>query len=324
VPALGAAGAVVQALATRRDRGAFPAPGRMIDVGGHRLHLDVRGTDHATATVVLEAGMGSFSSNWHWVHQELAATTRVVAYDRAGLGWSDRGPRPRDARRIATELHTALKRAGVQGPYVLVGHSFGGLPVRMFADCYRDEVAGIVLADASHPDQWVRWPIRHADLILLVSQRVVAALAWLGLLRLFDLSAPTSAGLPERQAAELRARSAVPRTAATEADQIAAWRTSSRAQVNSAGDLSPLPLFVLGVSEQPRGAETLTTLQTELPGLSTNSAFRVVQGATHESLIARREHARAVVDAVLDVLESARTGQPLANPATAAAPDAVE
>jgi pimeloyl-ACP methyl ester carboxylesterase len=316
--ALGSVGAAVQAAATRRDRRAFPAPGRMIDVGGHRLHLDVRGTDQGAPTVVLEAGLGSFSSNWHWVHQELAGTTRVVAYDRAGLGWSDRGPRPRDARRIATELHTALKRAGLQPPYLLVGHSFGGLPVRMFADCYRDEVAGMVLADASHPDQWVRWPIRHADLLLLVSQRLTAVLAWLGLLRLFDLSAPTSNGLPERQVAELRARSAVPRTAETEADQIASWRTSTRAQVNRAGDLSPLPLFVLGVSEQPRGAQTLTALQAELPGLSTNSAFRIVQGATHESLIARREHAGAVVEAVLETLESARTGQPLADPRRAA------
>ena len=234
-------GALVQAWATRRDERRYPPPGALVDVGGNRLHLDVRG-DGPGPSVVLEAGMGSFSPNWYWVQSELAPALRVVAYDRAGLGWSERGTAPRDADTLAVELHTALQAAGVPGPYVL---------------------------------------------------------ARVGLLRLVDLSTAISAGLPDRPAAELRARSALPGTSAVEADQMAAWPTS-RAQLVS--DLGALPLVVLGVTEQPRGAETLTALQIELTGLSTRSVRRVVQGATHESLVARREHALAVVAAIRAVV----------------------
>ena len=137
-------------------------------------------------TVVLEAGMGSFSPNWYWVQEELAPTVRSVAYDRAGLGWSRRSRRPRDAQTIATELRDALREAAIEPPYVLAGHSFGGLPVRAFADLYPELTAGLVLVDASHPDQWVRWPTPHADKILEVSQRIFGWLGWLGVLRALE------------------------------------------------------------------------------------------------------------------------------------------
>jgi pimeloyl-ACP methyl ester carboxylesterase len=218
-------GAMVQVWSTRQDEQRYPPPGILVDVGGHRLHLDIRG-DGPGPTVVLEAGMGSFSPNWYWVQTELAPEMRVVAYDRSGLGWSERGTSPRDAETLATELHTALLAAGVAGPYVLAGHSFGGLPVRAFAQLYPGETAGLVLVDASNPDQWVRWPVRNADRMIVTSQRVTAVLARVGLLRVVDLSRAVSAGLPDRAAAELRARSALPGTSAVEAEQMAAWPTS--------------------------------------------------------------------------------------------------
>jgi pimeloyl-ACP methyl ester carboxylesterase len=290
----GVVGAAAQAAATRRDSKRYPPPGMLVDLGGYRLHLNIQG-DAPGPVVVLESGMGSFSSNWYWVQNELASSMRVVAYDRAGLGWSDRGNRPRDAETIARELHAALQAARVGGPYVLAGHSFGGLPVRAFAGLFPDETAGIVLVDASHPDQWLRWPVRRADRMLAISQRVTAALAHLGLLRLIDVSRQISAGLPERQVEELRARSALPGTSAVEAQQVDAW-PQSRSQL--AASLDGLPLVVLGVGDQPRGAATLTELQAELPALSTNSARRVVQEATHESLVAQRRYALVVADAI--------------------------
>jgi pimeloyl-ACP methyl ester carboxylesterase len=291
---VGAVGAAAQAVAIRRDARKYPSPGTMVDLGGYRLHLDIQGASGGP-TAVLEAGMGSFSANWYWVQTELATTMRVVAYDRAGLGWSDRGARPRDANAIASELHTALELAGVAGPYVLAGHSYGGLPVRAFARLFPDETAGLVLVDASHPDQWVRWPVAHADRMIAVSQRATAVLARVGLLRLVDLSRQISAGLPERQVGELRARSALPGASAVEAEQMDAW-PQSREQI--AGSLGDLPLVVLGVSEQPRGAAVLTELQAELPSLSSNSARLVVQGATHEALVAQQEYAVIVADAI--------------------------
>jgi pimeloyl-ACP methyl ester carboxylesterase len=304
--ALCALGAVGQAWATRRDQRRFPPPGLLVDVGGHRLHLDVRGSGDGP-TIVLEAGMGSFSANWYWVQNELATSMRVVAYDRAGLGWSERGTEPRDAGTIAVELHTALHAAGIDGPYVLAGHSFGGLPVRAFAAQYPAETVGLVLVDASHPDQWLRWPVRHADRLLTAAQRVSAVLARVGLLRLVDPSRAISAGLPDRQVGELRARSALPGTSAVEAEQMAAWSTS-RAELTS--DLDALPLVVLGVSEQPRGGDILTALQAELPSLSSNSIRCVVPGATHESLVASREHALLVAAAIRAVV-AAGSGVPL-------------
>jgi pimeloyl-ACP methyl ester carboxylesterase len=187
---------------------------------------------------------------------------------------------------------------------VLAGHSFGGLPVRAFADLYPELTAGLILVDASHPDQWVRWPTPHADRIIEVSQRVFGWLGWFGLLRALHLARGISAGLPARQAAELRAGAALPGCAATESAQMRCWSVS-RQQLNAAVPLGDLPLAVIGVSEQPVGGELLTALQRELAELTENASFEIVQGATHESLISDREHARVVARTILTVVEAA-------------------
>jgi pimeloyl-ACP methyl ester carboxylesterase len=305
--AMGSAAGVQQVL-TVRDRRRYPAPGLLIHVDGRQIHLQVRGADSDGPTVVLEAGMGSFSPNWYWVQEELAPVVRSVSYDRAGLGWSRRSRRPRDAQTIAMELRDALREAAMEPPYVLAGHSFGGLPVRAFADLYPDLTAGLVLVDASHPDQWVRWPTPQADRILEVSQRIFGWLGWLGVLRALNLSRGIAAGLPARQAAELRAGAALPGFAATAAAQIRSWSVS-REQLNAAAPLGALPLAVLAVTEQPRGGELLTALQRELAELTKDATFQVVQGASHESLIANRDHARVVAKTIEAVVRVARDRQ---------------
>ena len=305
--AMGSAAAVQQAL-TVRDRRRYPAPGLLVHVDGRQIHLQVLGAESDGPTVVLEAGMGSFSPNWYWVQHELAPTVRSVAYDRPGLGWSRRSRRPRDAQTIAGELRDALREAGIGPPYVLAGHSFGGLPVRAFADLYPELTAGLILVDASHPDQWVRWPTPHADRILEVSQRVLGWLGWLGLLRALHLARAISAGLPARQAAELRAGAALPGLAATTAAQIRSWSVS-RVQLNAAAPLGDLPLAVLAVSEQPVGGELLTALQRELAELTENASFEVIQGASHESVISDRAQARVVAKTILTVVEATKDRQ---------------
>jgi pimeloyl-ACP methyl ester carboxylesterase len=301
---MGSAAGVQQVL-TVRDRRRYPAPGLLVHVDGRQMHLQVRGADSDGPTVVLEAGMGSFSPNWHWVQEELAPVVRSVSYDRAGLGWSRRSRHPRDAQSIATELRDALREAAIEPPYVLVGHSFGGLPVRAFADLYPELTAGLVLVDASHPDQWMRWPTPHAGRILEVSQRIFGWLGWLGILRALNLSRGISAGLPAHQAAELRAGAALPGFAATEAAQIHSWPVS-REQLNAAAPLGALPLAVLAVSEQPVGGELLTALQRELAELTDDASFEVIQGASHESVISDREHARAVAQTIRTVVQATR------------------
>jgi pimeloyl-ACP methyl ester carboxylesterase len=131
----------------------YPPPGQLIDVGGFRLHLHCLG--QGGPTVVLDAALGGSSVSWSWVQPEIAKTTRVCAYDRGGFGWSDAAPMPRTAARMAAELRVLLERGGAPPPFVLVGHSFGGLVVRVFTARHREDVAGLVFVDAAHPEDWV-------------------------------------------------------------------------------------------------------------------------------------------------------------------------
>jgi pimeloyl-ACP methyl ester carboxylesterase len=127
----------------------FPPPGKLVDVGGWRLHLNCTGEARASQpTVILEAGVGDFSVEWSLVQPDVSKFARVCSYDRAGDGWSDLGPHPRTLRQIVYELHTLLDKGGVKPPLVLVGHSYGGWLVRLYASTYPAEVAGMVLVEA--------------------------------------------------------------------------------------------------------------------------------------------------------------------------------
>lgn len=130
-----------------------PPPGLLVDIGGQRFHLNCTG--HGSPTVLLENGLGDFSLIWSLVQPEVGAFARVCSYDRGGYAWSDPGARPRTFAQLALELHTALARAGVGGPYILVGQSYGGLVVRGFYRAYPSEVRGMLLVDAVHEDQRV-------------------------------------------------------------------------------------------------------------------------------------------------------------------------
>ena len=134
----------------------LPPPGRLVDVGTHRLHLSCLG--EGSPTVVLDSALGASSISWVLVQPALARLTRTCAYDRAGFGWSDAGPLPRTASRIANELYELLRRAQVPPPYVLVGHSFGGLVARLFAGRHPDAVAGMVLIEPAIAEHWASPP----------------------------------------------------------------------------------------------------------------------------------------------------------------------
>jgi len=132
--------------------GQSPAPGRVVDIGGYKLHLACAG--RGSPTVILLNGLGEYSNSWALVQPQLARKTRTCAYDRAGQAWSDPGPRPRGIATSARELHALLQRAHLSGPYVLVGHSLGGMIARVYSDRYRD-CAGIVFVDSAHEDEYV-------------------------------------------------------------------------------------------------------------------------------------------------------------------------
>jgi len=147
-------GAAFEAFSAARDRRRYQAPpGELVNAGGVALHFLIQGeAEPGKPTVILDAGVGGNSLDWQLVQPNIAEFARVVAYDRAGNGWSDRGSDPRTPEKIAQELHTGLNNAGVEPPYLLVGHSFGGIYVRKLAANYPEIVAGMVLVDSSHPD----------------------------------------------------------------------------------------------------------------------------------------------------------------------------
>jgi pimeloyl-ACP methyl ester carboxylesterase len=139
------------AVGQQKDRKpTYSPPGKLVDVGGYRLHLNCTGK--RGPTIVLISGAGDFSFDWGLVQSGVSRFARVCSYDRAGLAWSDPGPTPRTMRQDAYELHTLLKAARIKAPYVLVGHSIGGLIARVYAGQYPDEVVGMVLVDSTHED----------------------------------------------------------------------------------------------------------------------------------------------------------------------------
>jgi pimeloyl-ACP methyl ester carboxylesterase len=133
----------------------FPPPGRLVDVGGWRLHLYCTGeAKPSQPTVILEAELGDFSLEWSLVQPKLATFARVCSYDRAGTGWSELGPHPRLMHQIVHELHVLLEKAGIRPPFVLIGHSYGGWLVRLYASKHLAEVAGMVLIEGGFDNPW--------------------------------------------------------------------------------------------------------------------------------------------------------------------------
>jgi pimeloyl-ACP methyl ester carboxylesterase len=184
--ALAFLGAIYQAIASANERRAYPPPGQLVDIGGYKLHLYCTG--QGSPTVVFEGGLGAPAFAWAWVQPEVATMTRACSYDRAGLGWSDPGPEPRTGQQMVTELATLLHDAGESGPYILVGHSLGGLNTRLFAAQYPTDVAGIVLVDASHEAQSERMPAAYqqVDAANLQMNMLLRIASRLGITRLLD------------------------------------------------------------------------------------------------------------------------------------------
>ena len=235
------------------------------------------------------------------------------------MGWSDPGPSPRDARQVSTELHTLLAKAGIAGPYVLVGHSAGGSYVRMYTAQYPDEVVGMVLVDPGHPDMSSRIPelqAQNANDRQLVG--TMQMLSYLGIPRLMGIGKANAQGLPPEQAAEVNAFVSTPQHWATILALIDATPATND-EVRTTGTLGNRPLVVISADTAwlSRGAPAddarhrLNELHAELAKLSTNSSHRIIEGTTHGSLVHNRDHAQATVAAVEAVLTAIQTGQPL-------------
>jgi pimeloyl-ACP methyl ester carboxylesterase len=286
-------GAAWQAVATRREVAGQPPPGRLEDVGGHRLHIWCTGA--GSPTVVLETGLSGSTADWGFVQPEVATFTRVCSYDRAGMGYSDPGPSPRTAGRIARELARLLDRAGIGGPVVLAGASIGGLYVRAFASEHPERAAGLVLVDASHERQEMEAP-RLA--------RIVPLLAPAGVFRLLGVSFALG---PESLAPSTQsmARATRFRTAGyvAAADEITHVRQSA-AEAEAGRRKLDIPVVVVTAG---RGADAAwRALQRDLAGLSDRGCQVVADESGH---VVALDQPPVVVEAIRAAVTAAREGR---------------
>jgi pimeloyl-ACP methyl ester carboxylesterase len=299
-----------------------PQPiGQLVDVGGYRLHLACQG--QGSPTVVMEAAIGETGLMWSLVQPAVATRTRACVYDRAGYGWSDPSPRPRTAAVMVDELHRLLGAAEVPGPYVLVGHSFGGLLVRLYAARYPQEVAGLVLVDAAHEDQYRRAPTEIRELVPQLEEQAqqqyegFKALIVSGSLDAAMLPVPP--GLPAAAADSFRALvAASPKHVETLlAEQQAVQAIHAELRTAGSTSLEDLPLVVLshgqpmampGLAEEVNQANERLwqQLQAELAARSSRGRLVVAQDSGHYSQLERPE---LVIDAIAEVVAAGRTSQ---------------
>jgi pimeloyl-ACP methyl ester carboxylesterase len=282
--------ATFQWLATRQDLAATPPPGQLVDIGGYRLHLWCTG-DGAPA-VILDAGLGGTSAGWGFVQPDVARFTCVCSYDRAGMGYSDSGPSPRTARRIAKELAELLAGSGIAGPVVLVGESIAGFNARMFASDHPEHAAGLVLVDASHEDDAHEVP---------GIARFVPLLSTIGVFRLLGVSF----GQPiESLAPSVRqyARATMFRASGYQAaaDEIIHIReTISEVK----GSRRRLTIPVLVVTGAGGADENWRRLQQDQASLSERGCLITAQQSGHVVAI---DQPQVVVDAIRTVVEIVR------------------
>jgi len=258
----GAAGFIYEKAGEAADAKAYPPTGTLYDVGeGIRLNLVSTGTaPEGVPTVVIEAGMGDSAAVWQRVASLVASRTRVITYDRAGLGYSSYDPKPRDAQRIAVQLHSLLGAAGITGPIVLAGHSIGGIYVRKYYGLFPENIVAMVLLDSSHPDQMKRMPpdiLKWQDEEIGALSKIVP-LAEFGIVRLqkpeaMGISAPD--GLSEKEKKGFIATSIRPsyfRTSIAEFKAVDADYEEVRT-INSFGDI-PLVVMSNGLGQADTGA----------------------------------------------------------------------
>jgi pimeloyl-ACP methyl ester carboxylesterase len=317
-------GLAYQAYALRRDQQAFPPPGRMVEVDGFDLHLYCTGS--GSPTVVLESGLGDGGFIWSPVQTQVAQTTQVCSYDRPGLGWSDYVRQPFDGAAVAQNLHTLLVNAGLPGPYVLAGHSMGGLYIREFAQQYPQAVAGLVFVDSVHENQSRSQEGGRGGLagsldgLLTLCSRAAPT----GIFRIFGLPQALVGDIglpPEVEAAAIATlnRNTYCRTIANELNTSDA-DTSQPSGPQNLGDI-PLIVLVAGRgfadtdSDGPPGmnqAERVQfdqrwlRLQDELAGLSTQGQ-RII--ATQSGHYIHLDQPDLVADAIHELVETARSAK---------------
>jgi len=303
-----------QSFSAARDRRSRALPGQLAEVSGHSMHIYCTG--QGAPTVILDSGLGDSYISWRKVQPAIAQFTRVCSYDRAGLGYSDSSPHSRTSKVIAEELHSLLCSyiRDRMGPIVLVGHSMGGYDVRLYASLYREEVAGMVLVDASHPNQQNRFPAALKNL----------EGSWLREAEFLEFSMPF--GIPRLMGfcdndTEVLAAECNFHHAQTSVAEMRAFAQSA-AQTAATGTLGDMPLAVLSHDpskpqpDLPIDLDKPTNdawekMQEELAHLSTRGTQTIAKNSGHYIQLDRPD---VVIDAVRRVVEQVRQAQAASKP----------
>ncbi len=289
-------GTVYQAIATARDCSKYPPPGKLIDIGGYKLHLDCQG--EGEITVVMDYGLGGLSSLWSLVQPEVAKFTQVCTYDRAGYGWSDRSPYPRTGQQLVRELHLLLTKTEIKPPYILVGHSLGGLNMRLFASQYPDEVRAIVLVDAVPANIYSRLNPQFQKYMAKTNQMFfwLSILSRFGLLRLGTqlLGNKVAPDFVRKLPAEIQPivlAQFCPKTFNTAIAENRLMEDSAK-QVSQTKLPEDLPLIVLShginmfsklsVSEAEKAESVWQKLQAETADLTSKGTLKQVRASGHD------------------------------------------
>jgi pimeloyl-ACP methyl ester carboxylesterase len=278
------------------------APGQLVDVGGHRLHVRCAGS--GTPTVLLESGLGETGAYWAWISAAVANDTKVCVYDRSGRGWSDAMSSPQDGVAVATDLHILLDRAHVPGPFVLVGHSSGAQYVRIFAGRYPEQVAGMVLLDGQPAEAF---DLPAFPLFYRAFHRIFAVLPTLARLGVGRVAVSADLALPAPVRGMHRAHHASARLYRSLRDEFEELPTAL-AQARSFQSLGNRPLVVVTAAQDSQAG--WLPLQDRMATLSTNSSHRVVP-YTHDALVTDRTAAQASIHAVGDVVQAVRSNAAL-------------
>lgn len=315
------AGFTYQRVALARTREQYPAPGKLVDVDGSLIHIHCLGS--GSPTVVIDAGNGSFSVEWTPIQEEASQMMRVCTYDRAGYGWSEPGPQPRDGKQVVSELHELLQAAGEPSPYLLVGHSLGGVHVRLFAAQYPEEVAGLVLLDTAYPlaitpefEQQIQTSIGfYQAMNLMASSSLLRILGPLG----GDASMPATARKLPTQLQETYLNLLLDpnqyATAISEMQQLPQTFQQTSQMMNGEHSLGDLPLIVLTAGQTSVPGSTPFNEQTvpvpdshiesqlELARQSSQGEQRVIAESGHSIHLDAPEE---VIRAIRDLIEMTR------------------
>jgi len=301
----------------------IPPPGKMIDVGGHKLHINCTGVKSERPTIILEAGLGNASGELYWYQAELEKTEYVCSYDRAGTGWSELSNIAADSENISSQLHILLDKSNIKPPYVFASHSVGAIHSRLYAHKYPDEIAGMVFIDGSHPEQYAKYLAIDPEVVgpeafneMLSTIENIGTIAQLGLFRLYNPFELPEDIFPVKVMEGIKYYKSKPNDfvgfhAEAQARFINPLQTLTKQK------LGDTPLTVVTTpfdalsrfdGEQPTDtdkkiAKVHEELQHQTLLSSTKSKMVIIDESSHMSLIFKKEHALQVVSHIIDMVD---------------------